>query len=421
MPITYPPIVIQAGGNTAGATANIRTGTFFLAGGNNITLSQNGNSITISGGGGGAAGSNTLGMSNLGNTSGTSGIISGSALQFIFAGGNNVTLSQSINGSSATITISAFNQVIQSNTFGMSNLGNTSGTSGVISGSALQMILVGGNNITLSQSINGSSATITISAAAGGGGGAATISNWPLLYPHVQTVFTATINSGGSGGTGGSTQWTYSGRLFPVDLPAQLHWNELYSMLGMQATSAGTGSATQQVLLGIYTLNANTAMSLSTSYVWSMAMSQNSITARTHRWGWGTNSTSNSSGASGNSSASFSGSRIALANQTNETLSAGRYYFCVALLQRTSSSNVYGIASMAEVLGSASSSGYSLFGRNNLSQWPGHWGGVFSTTTNTPAITVTAMPASIHTSVITRTDNVSRWRPVFVQLQRSTT
>jgi hypothetical protein len=35
-------------GNTAGVLANISSGTFYLAGGNNITLSQNANSVTIS-------------------------------------------------------------------------------------------------------------------------------------------------------------------------------------------------------------------------------------------------------------------------------------------------------------------------------------------------------------------------------------
>lgn len=59
----------------------------------------------------GAAGSNTLGMSNLGNTSGTTGVISGSAVRFLLAGGNNITLSQSVDAAnvSATITISAAN------------------------------------------------------------------------------------------------------------------------------------------------------------------------------------------------------------------------------------------------------------------------------------------------------------------------
>jgi len=136
-----------------------------LVGGDNITLSRIHNTITIIGGVGGAAGSNTLGMSDAGNTSGTSGIISGSALQYVIAGGNNVTLSQSIDGVSGTVTISAFNQTIESQTFGISNLGNSVGTSGVASGGQIQFVIAGGNNITLSQSINGASGTITISAA----------------------------------------------------------------------------------------------------------------------------------------------------------------------------------------------------------------------------------------------------------------
>lgn len=161
-----------SGGNTAGSTG--ATGSrLVLAGGNNITLSQstdaNGGTVTVSAFNQ-LAESNTAGISNLGNTAGTSGVISGNQIRLLLAGGNNVTLSQSVNGASATITVSAFNQTSQSNTLGMSNLGNTSGTSGVISGPGLQMLLAGGNNITLSQSINGSSATITISAGAAGGG-----------------------------------------------------------------------------------------------------------------------------------------------------------------------------------------------------------------------------------------------------------
>ena len=39
---------VSLAGNTAGALANISSGTLILAGGNNITLSQNGNSVTVS-------------------------------------------------------------------------------------------------------------------------------------------------------------------------------------------------------------------------------------------------------------------------------------------------------------------------------------------------------------------------------------
>jgi trimeric autotransporter adhesin len=209
--------IVSGSGNTTGTLTTFNSGTVILAGGNNITLSQSSNSISIIGAAGGTGGAAiTLGASNLGHTSGTSGVISGSALQYLFAGGNNVTLSQSLNGSSITITVSAANQSNQqisgyavsnttlqtsatlnasnlsfggaggvsvgisngsvvisggagggggNNTLGMSNLGNTSGTTGVISGSAVELFLAGGNNVTLSQSINGSTATITVSAA----------------------------------------------------------------------------------------------------------------------------------------------------------------------------------------------------------------------------------------------------------------
>ena len=125
--------------------------------------------ITTNGSVGGSysitAGLDTLGMSNLGNTSGTSGVVSGGQVQLVFAGGNNVTLSQSISSNSGTITISAASQSAESNSIGMSNLGNTSGTTGVVSGNQFRMVLAGGNNVTLSQSLNGASGTITVSAA----------------------------------------------------------------------------------------------------------------------------------------------------------------------------------------------------------------------------------------------------------------
>jgi hypothetical protein len=51
---------VTIGGNTVGAGALVSTGTLSLAGGNNITLSQNGNAITISGAAGGGGGAVTL-------------------------------------------------------------------------------------------------------------------------------------------------------------------------------------------------------------------------------------------------------------------------------------------------------------------------------------------------------------------------
>lgn len=182
--------VSVSAGNTSGTLALVRTGTLYLAGADNITISQNGNTISFSGGGGGAnvsvsnaiqsvssqtgSGTNTsrfaaddhvhagvgpAGVTNIGNTSGNTSVMHG---RFVLAGGNNVTLSVSTSNNNAqTITISAGN-VSGQFTAGMSTGGNTSGTSGVVSN---QVVFAGGNNITLSQSTNGNSATITISGA----------------------------------------------------------------------------------------------------------------------------------------------------------------------------------------------------------------------------------------------------------------
>jgi len=97
--------------------------------------------------------SNTFGISNLGNTAGTSGVVSGNQVRVLFAGGNNVTLSQSLNGASATITISAANQTVQTqNLHNVTLSGNTAGVLAQISSGTLT--LAGGNNITLSQAGN---------------------------------------------------------------------------------------------------------------------------------------------------------------------------------------------------------------------------------------------------------------------------
>ncbi len=272
------------GGNTAGAGSLVSSGTLTLAGGNNITLSQNGNAITISGanGGGGialansqttytsgtanlvasgaltiasttgqsfnfsvpqtsslsatgavsisvngstisigapVAGNNTFGMSNIGNTSGTTGIVSGSAFQYVLAGGNNVTLSQSLNGSSGTVTISAANQSIQTqNLHNVTLSGNTAGAMAQVSSGTLT--LAGGNNVTLSQNGN----AITISAGNGGG----------IALANSQTTYTSgTANLVASGAL---TIASTTGQSFNFSVP------QTSSIVGSGAVSLSTNS-----------------------------------------------------------------------------------------------------------------------------------------------------------------------------------
>src|SRR5262249_50420837 len=96
--------------------------------------------------------SQSIGMSNLGNSSGTTGVASGGQVRFVLAGGNNITLSQSLNGASGTITISAFTQTNQSaiRALGVSNVGNTAGNTGVSTG--IDWVIAASNGITASES-----------------------------------------------------------------------------------------------------------------------------------------------------------------------------------------------------------------------------------------------------------------------------
>jgi len=167
-PLNGGRINASIGGNSTSAGAGyklISTGNMILAGGNNITLSQNGSSISIVGGAGGGvalANSNTTVSSGTANLSVAGGAmtISGTNQSFNFSvpAQSNLSatgaLSMSSNGNTISIGVPAFSAGISSN----STVTN-------------QVIFAAGTNITLSQSTNATGATISIAGASGGGGG----------------------------------------------------------------------------------------------------------------------------------------------------------------------------------------------------------------------------------------------------------
>lgn len=426
-PVNGGRINATIGGNTAGVKTLVSTGTLSLMGGNNITLSQNGNAITISGGAGGAAGTNTFGMSNLGNTSGTTGVVSGSAVQYAFAGGNNVTLSQSINASSATLTISAANQTAQTqNLHNVTLSGNTSGVMAQVSSGTLT--LAGGNNITLSQ--NGNAVSI-IGGAGGGGGGGIALANSQTTF----TSGTANLIEGGGAITIAST----TGQSFKVSVPAtssivgtngisistngstitfdgagnnftysyynpqdaylQVTGQQGQGTLHIQPTPAPnvtfdrvafplvfsgatsiTGSATLSMWMGVYTRNAST-LSLLTSYSVSAAV--------TH---------------SGTANSSQNVGLKLLTMGASSSLSEGQYY--VGILSRTTSggSNV----SISQIVASQQNSNYGgFFGQvSSASQQYTRGLGAYSATTS-------AMPNSIALSQLNGTASMVLRQPMF--------
>ncbi len=198
------------------------------------------------------------GVSTLGNTLGTTGTIN---KQMIFAGGNNITLSQSINGQSGTITISAAGAF----SGGVSTLGNTSGSTGLVSN---QIVFVGGNNITLSQSTGGvSSATITISAqntsslVAAGDVSLSTAGNTITISGIQPTAkaFALSIDA--------DQTWAQSNgdlRLFPFAMP--FYMTATVANVVMNISNSSSAAGTILLNIALYTYTGSTANTLSSTF-----------------------------------------------------------------------------------------------------------------------------------------------------------
>ena len=260
-----------------------------------------------------------------GNTAGETGSRYGSVL---FAGGNNITISGATAAGGQTITISAGAGGAGSNTLGMSNVGNTSGTSGVISGSALQMLVVGGSNVTVNQSINGSSATLSINAAAPGGGATAT-----MWFPYNEAINVV-------GAQGQATL-----HIMPTPNAARREFDRIVFPVTFTNASNTTGSLTLSIWFGLFTKNASTLSMLhSTSGTYGLSYAGN------------------------NSSADQRGIRLLTLGWTT-TITEGIYYAGIVSRSTTAGAN----ASLSQVLISQINSNFSGLwnaATNRSNQWP---------------------------------------------------
>jgi hypothetical protein len=149
---------VYAVSNTTQSSSGTYTNGLSFAGAGIASVGVSNGSVVVSvpAGGGAGDGVNIISMGSSGNTTGTAW--SSSSASIGIYGGNNITVSQN---NSNQIVISA----PSGGGVGVSNLGNTLGSTGAVSD---QMVFAGAGAITLSQSTNGQSATITISAGAGG-------------------------------------------------------------------------------------------------------------------------------------------------------------------------------------------------------------------------------------------------------------
>jgi hypothetical protein len=274
-PLNGGRINASIGGNSTSAGAGyqlVSTGTMLLAGGNNITLSQNGQSISIVGGGGGAAAF-------------SAGISSNSTVsnQIIFAAGNNVTLSQSTNATGATLSIGASNQSVQSigfyatgaNTTGQSssntldarsvNISAMGGLYAGMSGSTLQLSAATtyaasnhshGNPTLNLTNLSGTTAsasnglTISLSAAAPGAGGGV------ALYDGANSISSGTARIS----AGGAITASINGQTLSLNAPAQSNLSATGAVsISTNGATISIGAPTQtNQSLGIYATGANT-------------------------------------------------------------------------------------------------------------------------------------------------------------------
>lgn len=343
--------------NSNGISWSSTTGSGIVASHNGITSQSN----------------QVLSMYAVGNTTqSSSGTENASTLEFRGEGVASVGIS---NGS-VVISVPA----------GGGGLTNINVSAGTTSNNLSALTFSNSNGVSFG--LNGS----TITASVNGAGGGATISQWPIQF----STSAQSRNSGTSGATGGSTQYTASLMAHPIIIPHALTFNNVAAVMSGQ-TSAGTGSATIGYFYGVYSLNASTALSRIMSMQFVAVISQNSITARTASWWWGTNSTSNSSSVNGNVSANFTAARRLLLSTGDSSLSGGQYWI------------VGGHTAQTVGIGQASSSlagdqwilqpSVSGFG-NAINVGSVQLYGTFTTTTNTNSTGFPILPLSINTSAI---------------------
>lgn len=265
---------VTLSGNTAGVMAQVSSGTLTLAGGNNITLSQNGNAVTISGAAGGGAGF-SAGVSTGGNTAGATGI---TGTRLVFVGTNNITLSQTTDANGGTISISGAGGGAGAFSGGVSNLGNSSGSTGI---TGTQMVLVGGNNVTLSQSTGANGGTVTVSGPP--------LWSIPSFSYWDNAPFGGTATAALTSGAPVNRQF-YVFPITPLDdvFPGNMTVSTMrIGLSGSQAATTSTLAYTLSIYGGLYTLNGS-SLSLLNSFSTALSTGANNASISTglqgHRW-----------------------------------------------------------------------------------------------------------------------------------------
>lgn len=330
---------VSTGGNTSGNTTVNSGSRLVFVGSNNITLSQGtaagATTITISGGTA-AGGSFSGGVSNLGNTAGATGI---TGTQLVLVGTNNITLSQTTDAGGATISISGASGGAGGNfSAGVSNIGQTSGSTGI---TGTRLVLAGVDPITLTQSTDANGATVSIDAPNYG-----TVSMWPV---QARSTGLSAVNTSSIYFATAATRTTMTMAVFPMPVPSWLSADVIRLPVFVSISSASSNSTTAGTLgqsFGIYTLTGDTLSLLSSfsnqyqvSYQ-STNQSTNASATWSMSYGSGTALSSSSTLSTNNAGVStfwnfISNTKMIPFATGNLSLSPGQYFGVYAYSQTT--------------------------------------------------------------------------------------
>lgn len=234
MGLTNPGVIRLSGSDST------YSGTVRITGGPNITVGTDASGLSISGAAGGGGGF-SAGASNLGNTAGATGV---TGTRLVLVGTDNVTLSQTTDANGGTISISAAGGGAGQFSGGVSNLGNTAGSTGV---SGTRMVLAAVRDMSLSQSTDANGNTISI-------------------IPPVHSGFGPQVGQMANAAVPNATL-----AVMYTQIPHNMTISTVFPMISGH-TSAGSGSsAGLSWWVGVYTKNGNTlslASSISSSSSW---------------------------------------------------------------------------------------------------------------------------------------------------------
>ena len=323
----------------------------------------------------------SAGVSNLGNTGGDTTVNVGSRL--VFRGSDNVTLSQSTGAGATTIGINAAGGGAGQFSAGVSNLGNTAGSTGV---TGTRVVLVGTENMTLSQSTDANGATISII----DGPNLDHFVNFPYFGHDGQGAMLSHV----------ITNWPASIHVSPLlhnygMFPGRMTANTLLMRWSLSGSTATMSQAnTTHLSLGIYTRTGSTLSLLNSA---------------TTTWG---------GGAATNNSTSTVGVRWLTLHSSlwsaQPVFTQGHYYFAwgfrtSGVLAQTGAVFGGGVASGAVAVGSGTMGAATSAGTSQ-GNWP--WYGIYGTSS-------TNLPGSIGSAQLNKSTGLAGFVPLVILNQNA--